>query len=66
MQQPTQETASFHYPNEPTRFEARHVDDLLVYCNRINASDITIQTGAPVICEIYGKLHKVTKSSKPS
>lgn len=57
------ETSVLHYPNEPTRFEPRHIDDLLVFCNRINASDITIQTGAPVICEVYGRLHKITKRS---
>ncbi|MCH9644801.1 MAG: Dot/Icm type IV secretion system ATPase DotB [Gammaproteobacteria bacterium] len=51
------------YPNEPTRFEPNHVDDLLVYCNRINASDITIQTGYPIVCEIYGRLHKITNRS---
>ena len=57
------ETQTFRYPNEPTRFEPSHVDDLLVYCNRINASDVTIQTGYPIVCEIYGRLYKITNRS---
>lgn len=48
------------YPREPSHFEPRHIDDLLVFANHINASDITIQTGEPIIVEIYGRLHKIT------
>lgn len=51
----------YQYPREPTRFEAKHVDDLLVYCQRIQASDITIQTGEPVIIEVYGRIYKITR-----
>lgn len=51
----------YAYPNEPTRFEAHCVDDLLVYCQKINASDITIQTGEPITIEIYGCIYKITK-----
>lgn len=49
------------YPNEPTRFEARNVDELLVYCQKINASDITIQTGEPITVEVYGRINKITR-----
>ncbi|MCX7121105.1 MAG: Dot/Icm type IV secretion system ATPase DotB [Gammaproteobacteria bacterium] len=52
---------SYFYPNEPTRFEAQSVDDLLVFCHRLNASDITIQTSEPIIIEVYGRIHKITK-----
>jgi len=52
---------SFLYPREPTRFEPKHVNDLLVYAQQINASDITIQTGEPVFGEIYGRLFHLTK-----
>lgn len=55
------ENVQHHYPKEPTRFEAKHLDDLLVYCHELNASDITIQTGAPILVEIYGRLHKITR-----
>ncbi len=54
-------TESFTYPHEPTRFEAKNIDDLLVYCHRISASDITIQTGEPVTVEVFGRIHKITK-----
>lgn len=52
---------SYHYPREPSRFEPSNIDDLLVYCHRIEASDITIQTGEPIIVEVYGRIHKITK-----
>lgn len=55
------ETTSFIYPNEPSRFEQKNIDDLLVYCHRIEASDITIQTGEPITVEIYGRIHKITR-----
>lgn len=50
-----------YFPNEPSRFESKSLDDLLVFCNRINASDITFQTGSPIMAEIYGRLYTVTK-----
>jgi len=53
--------SEFLYQNEPSRFEARHIEDLLVYCHYINASDITIQTNENVVVEIYGRLHRITK-----
>jgi defect-in-organelle-trafficking protein DotB len=49
------------YPHEPTRFEAKHIDDLLVYCHRLGASDITIQTSSPIIAEVYGRILKITR-----
>lgn len=49
------------YPNEPTRFEAKHIDNLLVYCHRLGASDITIQTSCPIIAEVYGRILKITR-----
>lgn len=51
----------FLYPKEPTRFEAKHVDDLMVFAHHINASDITIQTGSQIVAEIYGRIYKITK-----
>lgn len=51
------------YPKEPTRFEAKHIDDLLVYCQKIDASDITIQTAEPITVEVYGRIYKITKRS---
>lgn len=56
-----EETAALIYPREPTRFEAQHIDDLLVYCQKINASDITIQTAEPIITEVFGRIYKITK-----
>lgn len=53
----------FQYPHEPTRFEASNVDDLLVYCHRIGASDITIQSSKPIIVEVFGRIYKITKRS---
>lgn len=52
---------TFAFPNEPLRFTAKHLEELLAYCTQLNASDITIQTGEPIIVEVYGKLYKITK-----
>ncbi len=51
---------SYMVPNEPARFEPKHLDELLVYANKTGASDITIQTGSPIIAEIYGRLYPLT------
>jgi len=48
-------------PNEPSRFEPKNLDELLVYSNKENASDITIQTGYPIIAEIYGRLYPLIR-----
>src|SRR3990167_7300950 len=55
------EDKSFFYPNVPTRFEAKNIDDMLVFCHRKDASDITIQTGEPITIEVFGRIHKITK-----
>ncbi|WP_315957808.1 Dot/Icm type IV secretion system ATPase DotB [Coxiella burnetii] len=52
---------SQRYPNEPSRFEPKHIDDLLIYCHRLGASDITIQTGRAVLAEVYGRLQTLTR-----
>ena len=57
------DTQQYAYPSEPSRFEPKHIDDLLVYCHRINASDITIQTGEPIIVEVFGRISRITKRS---
>src|SRR3989338_3705026 len=44
-----------------TNFNEESIDDLLVYCQQLNASDITIQSGEPINIEIYGQIHKITK-----
>src|SRR5271154_3345080 len=51
---------SYLYPNEPSRFEPKHVDELLVFGHQIGASDITIQTNEAIIAEIYGRIYKIT------
>lgn len=51
----------FLYPKEPTRFEPEHLEEFLVFANKTNASDITIQTGEAIMAEIYGRLHRLTR-----
>lgn len=51
----------FIFPNEPLRFTPKHLEALLAFATELNASDITIQTGEPVVIEVYGKLYKITK-----
>ena len=46
---------------EPSRFRADDLERLLIHCDKLNASDITIQTAQEVFAEIYGRLVKVTR-----
>lgn len=48
-------------PDEPTRFTSVFMERLLEHTEGLNASDITIQTAAPVFAEVYGKLLRITK-----
>lgn len=47
--------------DEPLRFTKAEMDRLLVYSYQLAASDITIQTQEPIVAEIYGRLHQLTK-----
>ena len=51
----------FLFPNEPARMTIDAVNEVLIHCVKHGASDITFQTGEPVIAEIFGKLTKVTR-----
>lgn len=51
----------FLYPQEPVRLTIDAVNDILIHCVKLGASDITFQTGEPIIAEIFGKLKKVNR-----
>lgn len=51
----------FLYPQEPVRLSIDIVNEILIHCVKLGASDITFQTGEPIMAEIYGKLKKVTR-----
>lgn len=53
--------SEFLLPDEPVRFTAESLDRLLVHCVKLETSDVTLQTNAPVIAEIHGKLHHITQ-----
>src|SRR3990167_11512584 len=48
-------------PHEPLRFGPKDIDELLGYCSRLEASDITIQTGESIFAEIQGRLYRITR-----
>lgn len=50
-------------PDEPTRFTPLFMDKMLEHAQKLQASDITIQTGAPIFAEVYGRLIKITNRS---
>ena len=52
--------SEYLFPDEPVRFTNEALDRLLIHCVNKGASDITIQTGTPVMAEIYGRLFAVT------
>lgn len=47
-------------PDEPTRFTPAYMDKMLEHAQRLEASDITIQTGESIFVEVYGRLIKIT------
>ncbi len=47
-------------PDEPARFSPAFMDKMLEHAESLYASDITIQTNAPIYAEVYGKLLKLT------
>lgn len=48
-------------PNEPRRLTPEQLDRALEYCIGLETSDITLQTGAPIMAEIHGKLHPISR-----
>lgn len=54
------DVGSTTWPDEPNRFTDDHVDALILYCVKQNASDISIQTDRQVYSEIHGKLYPCT------
>lgn len=54
-------TTAHRLPNEPVRFTAACLTQLLVHCQKLGASDITLQTGEPVFAEVYGRLLRITQ-----
>jgi defect-in-organelle-trafficking protein DotB len=53
--------SEFIFPHEPARMTIDSVNEVLIHCVKHGASDVTFQTGEPVIAEIYGKLNKITR-----
>ena len=51
----------FLFPQEPIRLSIEVLSDILIHCVKLDASDITIQTGEPIYAEIFGRLKKVTR-----
>lgn len=51
----------FLFPQEPVRITIDIVNEILMHCVKLGASDITFQTGEPIIAEIFGRLKKVTR-----
>ena len=51
----------FLFPHEPVRLTIDIVNEILIHCVKLGASDITFQTNEPVIAEIFGRLKKVTR-----
>ncbi|HSW69049.1 MAG TPA: Dot/Icm type IV secretion system ATPase DotB [Gammaproteobacteria bacterium] len=53
--------SEFLYPQEPIRISIEAVNEILIHCVKLGASDITFQTNEPIFAEIYGRLRKVTR-----
>jgi defect-in-organelle-trafficking protein DotB len=57
----TTKNEDYFLPDEPTRFHDKDLEKLLTFCTQLDASDITLQTGQPVLAEIYGKIRRISK-----
>lgn len=53
--------SEFLFREEPVRLSIDSVNEILIHCVKLGASDITFQTGEPVLAEIFGRLYKVTR-----
>ena len=53
--------SEFLYPKEPVRLTIDSVNDIMIHCVKLGASDITFQTGEPIIAEIFGQLKKINR-----
>jgi defect in organelle trafficking protein DotB len=53
--------SEFLYPQEPIRVSLDVVNEILMHCVKLGASDVTLQTGEPIFAEIFGRLKKVTR-----
>lgn len=51
----------YMYPHEPVRLSIDSLNEILIHCVKLGASDVTLQTGETIIAEIYGKLKKITR-----
>lgn len=49
------------FPQEPIRLSIEAVNEILIHCVKLGASDITFQTGEPIYAEVFGRLIKVTR-----
>lgn len=49
------------FPNEPIRLNIDSANEILMFCVKNGASDITLQTNEPILAEVYGRLKKVTR-----
>lgn len=52
---------AFILPDEPMRFLSTDLDRLLLHCEYLHSSDITIQTGEKIFAEVYGHLYQITR-----
>lgn len=54
------------WPDEPLRIQEDHVDDLLLWCVKRKATDISIQTDRPIVIEVDGVLYPITRRNMDS
>ena len=54
-------TEHYFMPDEPLRLLPGDFEHLLLFCESLQASDITLQTGQYVFAEVYGRLLQITR-----
>ena len=49
------------FPQEPIWLSIEAVNEIFIHSVKLGASDITFQTGEPIMAEVYGRLVKITR-----
>lgn len=53
--------SQFLLPDLPARLEKENVEQILLHCASINASDIILRTGCPVMVQRYAQYYPITR-----
>jgi defect-in-organelle-trafficking protein DotB len=60
MSEQNEQKLNYKYPSEPSRWSGMDLPSFVKWAKEMKASDINIQTDEQIMCEIQGRLYRVT------